>query len=78
MLPAIQDATSQLKLKLIDLATNDTASPMHGLQAADCDVKNGRLISNFLKLVVPGIAPAPMPYNGQFVQLDVVGVTESK
>jgi hypothetical protein len=42
------------------------------------DGQNGRLISNFLKLVVPGIAPAPMPYNGQFVQLDVVGVTESK
>jgi xanthine dehydrogenase YagR molybdenum-binding subunit len=45
VLPAIQDATTQLKLKLIDLAINDAASPMHGLQAADCDVKEGRLIS---------------------------------
>lgn len=45
VLPAVQDATSQLKLKLIDLAINDPASPMHGLQAADCDVKNGRLLS---------------------------------
>src|SRR6202044_761305 len=45
VLPAIQDATTQLKLKLIDLAINDTASPMHGLQPADCDVKEGRIIS---------------------------------
>jgi xanthine dehydrogenase YagR molybdenum-binding subunit len=45
VLPAIQDATTQLKLKLIDLAINDAASPMHGLQAADCDVKEGRLVS---------------------------------
>jgi xanthine dehydrogenase YagR molybdenum-binding subunit len=45
VLPAIQDATTQLKLKLIDLAINDVASPLHGLQAADCDVKDGRLVS---------------------------------
>jgi xanthine dehydrogenase YagR molybdenum-binding subunit len=45
VLPAIQDATTQLKLKLIDLAINDSASPLHGLQGADCDVKNGRLVS---------------------------------
>jgi xanthine dehydrogenase YagR molybdenum-binding subunit len=45
VLPAIQDATTQLKLKLVDLAINDPASPLHGLQSADCDVKNGRLIS---------------------------------
>jgi xanthine dehydrogenase YagR molybdenum-binding subunit len=45
VLPAIQDATAQLKLKLIDLAINDSASPLHGLQAADCDVKEGRLVS---------------------------------
>ena len=45
VLPAIQDATTQLKLKLIDLAINDAGSPLHGLQAADCDVKNGRLVS---------------------------------
>jgi xanthine dehydrogenase YagR molybdenum-binding subunit len=45
VLPAIQDATTQLKLKLIDLATNDPASPLHGLQPADCEVKSGRLVS---------------------------------
>ena len=42
------------------------------------DGQNGRLISNFLKLVVPDIAPAPLPYNGQFVQVDMVEVTETK
>jgi xanthine dehydrogenase YagR molybdenum-binding subunit len=45
VLPAIQDATTQLKLKLIDLAINDAASSMHGMQAADCDVKDGRIVS---------------------------------
>lgn len=38
------------------------------------DGQNGRLISNFKKLVVPGIPPAPEPYNGQFVQVNVVEV----
>jgi len=38
------------------------------------DGQNGRLITNFKKLVVPGIPPAPQPYNGQFVQVDVVEV----
>ena len=45
VLPAIDDATSQLKLKLIDLAINDQSSPLHGLQAAECEVQHGRLIS---------------------------------
>lgn len=45
VLPAIQDATSQLKLKLIDLAINDSSSPLHGLQPAECDVEDGRLVS---------------------------------
>ena len=45
VLPAIQDATTQLKLKLIDLAINDQRSPMHGLQAPDLDVKDGKLVS---------------------------------
>lgn len=44
VLPAIQDATSQLKLKLIDLAINDARSPLHGLQPAECDVQDGRVI----------------------------------
>ena len=38
------------------------------------DGQNGRLITNFKKLVVPGIAPAPKPFNGQFIQVDVVDV----
>lgn len=42
------------------------------------DGQNGRLISNFKKLVVPDIAPSPLPYNGQFVQVDVVEAVEAK
>jgi hypothetical protein len=42
------------------------------------DGQNGRLISNFPKLVVPDIPPAPKPFNGQFVQVDVVEVVEAK
>jgi hypothetical protein len=38
------------------------------------DGQNGRLISNFAKLVVPDIAPAPKPFNGQFVQVNVIDV----
>jgi hypothetical protein len=42
------------------------------------DGQNGRLISNFEKLVVPDVAPAPKPFNGQFVQVNVVDVVEAK
>lgn len=42
------------------------------------DGQNGKLITNFKKLVVPDVAPAPKPYHGQFVQIDVVGVVEVK
>jgi len=38
------------------------------------DGQNGRLITNFKKLVVPDVPPAPQPYNGQFIQVDVVEV----
>lgn len=38
------------------------------------DGQNGRLITNFKKLVVPEVPPAPQPYNGQFVQVNVVDV----
>jgi len=41
------------------------------------DGQNGRMITNFLKLVVPDVAPAPAPYNGQFIQLNVVDVVEA-
>lgn len=42
------------------------------------DGQNGRLISNFKKLVVTDLKPAPKPFNGQFVQMDVVEVAEVK
>jgi hypothetical protein len=42
------------------------------------DGQNGRLISNFKKLVVPDIAPAPKAFNGQFVQINVEKVEEAK
>jgi len=42
------------------------------------DGQNGQLISNFDKLVVPDVAPAPKPFNGQFVQVNVVKVVEGK
>jgi hypothetical protein len=38
------------------------------------DGQNGKLISNFKKLMVPHVAPSPNPFNGQFVQMDVVKV----
>jgi xanthine dehydrogenase YagR molybdenum-binding subunit len=45
VLPAIQDATTQLKLKLADLAIADAASPLHGLKTVDIDAKEGRLFN---------------------------------
>jgi hypothetical protein len=42
------------------------------------DGQNGRMITNFLKLVVPDVPPAPQPYNGQFIQLNVTDVAEVK
>ena len=45
VLPAIQDATAQLKLKLADLAIADPGSPLHGLNTTDVDVKDGKLVS---------------------------------
>ena len=40
--------------------------------------QNGHLITNFSKLVVPDVPPAPQPFNGQFVQMDVVKVEPLK
>jgi xanthine dehydrogenase YagR molybdenum-binding subunit len=45
VLPAIQDATTQLKLKLADLAIADTASPLHGLRTVDIEAKEGKLFN---------------------------------
>ena len=41
VLPAIQDATTQLKLKLADLAISDAGSPLHGLKTLDIESKKG-------------------------------------
>jgi xanthine dehydrogenase YagR molybdenum-binding subunit len=45
VLPAIQDATTQLKLKLADLAIADTVSPLHGLKTLDIEAKDGKLFN---------------------------------
>lgn len=45
VLPAIQDATNQLKLKLADLAIADSGSPLYGLKTGDIDAKDGKLIN---------------------------------
>jgi hypothetical protein len=38
-------------------------------------VPNGHGVSNRESVVVPDIAPAPMAFNGQFMQFDVLSVT---
>jgi xanthine dehydrogenase YagR molybdenum-binding subunit len=45
VLPAIKDATTQLKLKLADLAIADSGSPLHGLKTLDIEAKNGKLFN---------------------------------
>ena len=45
VLPAIQDAATQLKLKLADLAIADAGSPLHGLKTLDIEAKGGKLIN---------------------------------
>jgi hypothetical protein len=42
------------------------------------DGQNGEMIANFSKLVVPDVPPAPKPFNGQFIQVNVVDVVEVK
>jgi len=42
------------------------------------DGQNGQMIANYSKLVIPDVAPAPKPFNGQFVQVNVVDVVEVK
>jgi hypothetical protein len=36
--------------------------------------QNGRMITNFKKIVIPEVPPAPAPFNGQFIQIDVLEV----
>jgi hypothetical protein len=38
----------------------------------DGSVPDGHQVSNFDDVVVPGVVPAPMAYDGQFIQLDVL------
>jgi xanthine dehydrogenase YagR molybdenum-binding subunit len=45
VLPAIKDATTQLKLKLADLAIAEAGSPLHGLNIMDIEVEAGRLVN---------------------------------
>ena len=43
------------------------------------DGQNGRLISNFSKLTVPDVSPEiKQPFHGQFIQVSVVDVSETK
>ncbi|MEO8904047.1 MAG: hypothetical protein ABI488_17050 [Polyangiaceae bacterium] len=54
--------------------------PMRGGTTLTFEVNGGKSVpdghdgSNRERLVIPGIAPAPDPYNGQLVQFDVVSV----
>jgi xanthine dehydrogenase YagR molybdenum-binding subunit len=43
--PAVQEAAVQLKLKLVQLAINDTQSPLHGMQEDDITADGGALVS---------------------------------
>ncbi|WP_263384324.1 xanthine dehydrogenase family protein molybdopterin-binding subunit [Granulicella arctica] len=43
--PAIQAAAMQAKLKLGELAKADTQSPLHGINAGEMDVKDGKLFA---------------------------------
>ena len=42
------------------------------------NAQNGRMITNFLILVVPEVPPAPKPSNGQFIHHNVIEVVEAK
>jgi xanthine dehydrogenase YagR molybdenum-binding subunit len=42
--PAVLDACMQLKLKLAELATNDSRSPLHGTDTKDIDLKGGKIV----------------------------------
>ncbi|ADW68569.1 xanthine dehydrogenase family protein molybdopterin-binding subunit [Granulicella tundricola] len=42
VMPAVQEAAMQAKLKLFDMAVNDTASPVHGMKTSDLEAKGGK------------------------------------
>jgi hypothetical protein len=41
------------------------------------EIKNIDNTQAGVPLIIPGVAPAPEPYNGQFVQMDVLSVTRA-
>lgn len=41
----------------------------------DTRLSRGGMIANSQKVVVPNVPPAPLPFNGEFIQMDVVSVT---
>jgi xanthine dehydrogenase YagR molybdenum-binding subunit len=43
--PAAFEAATQAKLKLFEVAINDTQSPLHGLKAADLDTHDGKVFA---------------------------------
>jgi hypothetical protein len=51
-----------------------------GGAAVDLIYKDGNteFVANFKKQVVPGVAPAPAPFNGMFVQLDAVSAAQAR
>jgi xanthine dehydrogenase YagR molybdenum-binding subunit len=42
--PAVEDGAKQVRLKLIELATNDTKSPLHGVSNLDIDLQGGKIV----------------------------------
>jgi hypothetical protein len=60
----------------------DVVIPMRGGTLVTFDVNgpgaapNGHGVSNRERVVVPEVAPAPLPFNGQFMQFDVISVAE--
>ncbi len=51
--PAVQDAVSQAKLKLYEIAINDSSGPLHGMATTDLETKDGYVCarSNGIKSV---------------------------
>ena len=49
------------------------------LLATPVDTRLSQIRNNVMNPIVPaGVSPAPMSFNGQFIQMDVVKVTEAR
>ena len=44
VMPAVEDAAKQVKLKLTQLAINDAQSPLHGVSDSDIDLQGGKIV----------------------------------